>query len=235
MLNLFYMIILMTVKIRYHLPERITYYISKMEVPVTLQSVRDDPSSDSDDPDFGNEAQNAAREEAEEIKQRDETARKKREAKELGIKYVAPKKKAVKKPVAPKRRKTSDTGSGRGRSTSRRDDSSGEEASVPTFDPTAKAQALFKARGIAIAQHAPSKPPKRSRVRHEDSSEEEIDRSQHEYESSASSQRDPDADDDDEVSRHLKRNWVNKQHPERMTKARARMEEKYNPLVKLLS
>lgn len=37
------------------------------------------------------------------------------------------------------------------------------------------------------------------------------------------------------VRRHLSRRWVDRKHPERMTDERRALEEKYNPLIKLLS
>lgn len=39
----------------------------------------------------------------------------------------------------------------------------------------------------------------------------------------------------EEIEAHLQRRWADKAHPERMTKYRKRMEEEYNPLIKLLS
>lgn len=37
------------------------------------------------------------------------------------------------------------------------------------------------------------------------------------------------------VRKHLSRRWVDRKHPDRMTDARRALEEKYNPLIKLLS
>lgn len=42
-------------------------------------------------------------------------------------------------------------------------------------------------------------------------------------------------DDPEVVRKHLSRRWVDRKHPDRMTDARRAMEEKYNPLIKLLS
>ncbi|GAA6011499.1 hypothetical protein JCM10207_002640 [Rhodosporidiobolus poonsookiae] len=41
--------------------------------------------------------------------------------------------------------------------------------------------------------------------------------------------------DEKEVARHLKRRWVNKEHPERMTARQKELELKFNPLVQLLN
>lgn len=42
-------------------------------------------------------------------------------------------------------------------------------------------------------------------------------------------------DDPEVVRKHLSRRWVDRKHPDRMTDARRAMEEKYNPLIKLLN
>jgi hypothetical protein len=182
-----------------------------------------------------------ARIEAEQIKQQDEEARKKREAKELGVKYVPPRKP---KPPTLSKGKLSLSGERRRKSHESRRGSSADDLqpTVLTFNPAAKAEAIRKAKGITAQQQAvplSSKPHKRIRVRHEDSSDEQPDRSRYDYDSSASSNdqegRDTEDDDADEITRHLRRKWVNKRHPERMTKARAKMEEKHNPLITLLS
>ena len=42
-------------------------------------------------------------------------------------------------------------------------------------------------------------------------------------------------DDPEVVRKHLSRRWVDRKHPDRMTDERRALEEKYNPLIKLLS
>lgn len=207
---------------------------------VTIEFIRDESSSDSDDPDFGSEARNAVRAEAEEIRQRDEELKRKREAKALGIKYVAPRKPRQRARTPPQRSIASEAGKSRSSRSAYRADEL--QPTVPTFDPTAKASEIRRARGITIQQrdrHSDLRWEKRRRVEHENSSDEHVDRSHRDSDSSASSNRqrdlNTDEDEDDEVKRHLKRLWVNKSQPERMTKAQAKMEEKHNPLIKLLS
>lgn len=41
-------------------------------------------------------------------------------------------------------------------------------------------------------------------------------------------------DDPEEVRKHLSRRWVDRRNPELMPASRKRMEERYNPLIKLL-
>lgn len=224
--------------------------------PARVSSVADPVSTDEDDDDFNCSLENEkALEEHKQIRERDEAKferQRKRECKAKGIEYVPPVKKKqhrkVKKetPALPFSVRQSRTPALARRASSNSPDRSGSEErpTAPVYDRHARARAIQERQGIRLEQtneHHSSKKGKRkssARIAHEDSSDEQgpavrPSRARRPQDSDESGRED--RTDDDEIVKHQKRLWADKQHPEHVTKARAAMEIKYNPLIKLLS
>ncbi|KAK4053639.1 hypothetical protein OIO90_003878 [Microbotryomycetes sp. JL221] len=209
-------------------------------------------SDDDEDPDFGREAKDVVKRETEEAVEKEERRRYKdlkTECKKKGLppppKPSTHKKSRSKSKIdhvplmfdddEAKQRKvrasTKNKATKRNRSSRNRssDESSDDNRLVPTkstFDPDRKRRELYRKVGIKLKSgaRAISSSDSEGSMSEDDRPHQRLPRS-----------KEPTAATEAEIRAHLQRRWVNKEHPERMSLYRKRMEECFNPLIKLLN
>lgn len=215
-------------------------------------------SGEDDDPDFGRDAKEDARREAEELAEQEaakvekaERRRAKELAKQRGEVYVAPKKDKKKKSRAKKEEEPERAvRKPPKRSTEIRPAvslSSGDEddnATKSAYDPDARKKQASARLGYSVepsknSARRQSKGKGKARARDsDDTSSADSSAGEGYLKKKAAGRRKqyPDTEEGraQEIQDHLKRKWINKNDPERMTAYRKEMEEMYNPLVRLL-